>query len=128
MGVHIAPKPPPEGSHPEEVCCGAPPGPESNRYEKPGFALLDFVDDFVETPAGAVPRITTALQRSDYTGSIKVRLGIKRDQYKIAPGLYCVGTPDSKAPVLVTANYKLTFDVLRRELKSLNAWILVIRR
>ena len=126
MGIHIASKPPPQSSQPEEVCCGAPPGPESSRYEKPGFALLDFVDDFVETPAGAVPRIKTALQRSDYTGSIKVRLGIKRDQYKIAPGLYCVGTPDSKAPVLVTANYKLTFDVLRRELKLLSAWILVI--
>jgi hypothetical protein len=126
VGAHIASQPPTESSQPEEVCCGAPPGPQSSRYEKPGFALLDFVDDFVETPAGAVPRIKTALQRSDYAGGIKVRLGMKRDQYKIAPGLYCVGTPDSKAPVLVTANYKLTFDALRRELKSLSAWILVI--
>ena len=57
---------------------------------------------------------------------VKVRMGIKRDQYKIAPGLYCVGAPDAESPVLVTANYKLTFDVLRKELKSINAWILVL--
>jgi hypothetical protein len=55
-----------------------------------------------------------------------VRLGINRDEYKIAPGLYCVGTPNSKAPVLVTANYKLTFDILRKELTSTSAWILVL--
>ncbi len=50
----------------------------------------------------------------------------KRDQYKIAPGLYCVGNPGPESPVLVTANYKLTFDTLRRELNSLDSWILVI--
>jgi hypothetical protein len=53
-------------------------------------------------------------------------LGINRNEYKIAPGLYCVGTPDSRAPVLVTANYKLTFDHLRKALTSINAWILVL--
>ncbi|MGD2185389.1 MAG: mercury methylation corrinoid protein HgcA [Desulfobacterales bacterium] len=125
-GVPIAAKPPTADSQQEEICCGSPPGPESSRFEKPGFALLDFVEDFVQTPAGQVPRVKTALQWSDYAGTAKVRLGIKRDQYKVAPGLYCVGTPDSKAPVLVTANYKLTFDILRRELRSISAWILVI--
>jgi hypothetical protein len=34
--------------------------------------------------------------------------------------------PDSNAPVLVTANYKLTFDILRQALTSISAWILVI--
>jgi hypothetical protein len=34
--------------------------------------------------------------------------------------------PDSQAPLLVTANYKLTFDYLRRELASISAWILVL--
>ena len=46
--------------------------------------------------------------------------------YKINPGLYAVGTPDNTSPVLVTANYKLTFDALRKELFELNAWILVL--
>ncbi|UCD82908.1 MAG: hypothetical protein JSW26_00180 [Desulfobacterales bacterium] len=80
----------------------------------------------METPVGPVPRVKTRLERSDRVGTLAVRLGIKRDQYKIAPGLYCVGAPDQDSPVLVTANYKLSFDSLRRELTSLNAWILVI--
>ena len=53
-------------------------------------------------------------------------MGIQRTQYKIAPGLYCVGKPDEQAPVLVTANYKLTFDALRKELQTVSAWILVL--
>ena len=126
QAITIAPKPIVEKHQPEEVCCGSPPGPASLEFEKPGYALLDFVEGFVETPVGSVPRVKTAFKWPDYTGTIKVRLGINRDQFKIAPGLYCVGTPDSKAPVLVTANYKLTFDVLRKELASLNAWILVL--
>ncbi len=46
--------------------------------------------------------------------------------YRVAPGLYAVGTPHPDSPVLVTANYKLTFDVLRRELDGLDAWLLVL--
>jgi len=126
MGINIAPGPIIETPQQDEVCCGAPAGPQSSPFEKPGFALLDFVEQFVQTPAGPVPRVKTALQWPDYTGTIRARLGINRNQYKIAPGLYCVGTPDSRAPILVTANYKLTFDLLRKELESINAWILVL--
>ena len=126
VGISIMPRPINATNQPTEVCCGSPPGPESSRFEKPGYALLDFVADFVQTPAGPVPRVTTTLQWPDYAGMVKVRLGIKRDQYKIAPGLYCVGSPDSESPVLVTANYKLTFDALRKELTSVSAWILVL--
>lgn len=125
-GITIAPKPPSETPMQEEVCCGSAPGPESSPYEKPGFALLDFVEEFVQTPAGPVPRVKTTLQLSDYAGMARARLGITRDRYKIAPGLYCVGSPDSGAPLLVTANYKLTFDYLRKELSSISAWILVL--
>ena len=126
MGINIAPGLSTETSLPDEVCCGAPAGPPSSQFEKPGFALLDFVEEFVQTPAGPVPRVKTALQWPDYAGTIRARLGINRSEYKIAPGLYCVGTPDSQAPVLVTANYKLTFDHLRKALTSINAWILVL--
>lgn len=109
-----------------EVCCGSPPGPQSSSLEKPGYQLLGFVDNFKDTPCGPVPRVKTKLERSDHLGTLIARLGIKRDQYKIAPGLYCVGNPDQNSPVLVTANYKLTFDTLRRELTSLDAWLLVL--
>jgi hypothetical protein len=52
-------------------------------------------------------------------------VGIARNQYKINPGLYCVGKASATSPVLVTANYKLSFDALRRELAGIDAWILV---
>jgi hypothetical protein len=109
-----------------EVCCGPPPGPRSSRHELPGYRLLNFVAAFIDTPVGPVPQVKTRLEKSDLAGTVIARLGIKRDQYKIAPGLYCVGTPDENSPVLVTANYKLSFDALRRELTALKAWILVI--
>jgi hypothetical protein len=116
----------PMAQAPDEVCCGSPPGPQSSPNEKPGYELLNFVESFIDAPVGPVPRVKTRLGRSDLTGTINARLGIKRNQYKIAPGLYCVGTPGPDSPVLVTANYKLTFDTLRRELASLDSWILVI--
>lgn len=82
------------------------------------------MDGFVETPAGPVPRVRTALSFRDKVGTAKTRLGIGRYDYKVVPGLYCVGTPGPEAPVLVTANYKLTFDALRKKLDGLDAWIL----
>lgn len=110
----------------DEVCCGSPPGPQSRPDEKPGYELLSFVESFIDTPIGPVPRVNTRLERSDVMGTISARLGVKRNQYKIAPGLYGVGEPGPDSPVLVTANYKLTFDTLRRELTSFDTWILVI--
>lgn len=46
--------------------------------------------------------------------------------YTIDPGLYALGQPETHSPVLVTANYKLTFDHLREALPDLSAWILVL--
>jgi hypothetical protein len=46
--------------------------------------------------------------------------------YTIEPGLYALGEPGEKSPVLVTANYKMTFDRLRKELPGRNFWILVL--
>jgi acetyl-CoA decarbonylase/synthase complex subunit gamma len=40
--------------------------------------------------------------------------------------LYAIGAPTSDSPVLVTANYKLTFDRLRKALPGIDAWILVL--
>lgn len=78
------------------------------------------------TMAGAVPRVATELTTKDLLGAWKVRWGIGRMNYKVVPGLYSVGKPDKNSPVLVTANYKLTFDSLRKELTGLNVWILVL--
>jgi hypothetical protein len=72
------------------------------------------------------PTVSSELELSDIFGALKVRLGINRNNYTVTPGLYKVGKPDSQSDVLVSANYKLSFDVLRKNLDSLNVWILVI--
>jgi hypothetical protein len=106
-------------------CSGQAPEPCSP-HEKPGYRLWGFVEAFMETPAGAIPRVHTRLNRQDRTGAVLARLGIGRDNYRIAPGLYGVGTPDAESPVMVTANYKLSFDALRVSLAGVNAWIMVL--
>lgn len=69
---------------------------------------------------------SSQLTTQDVLGSWKARWGINRMNYKIEPGLYQLGNPDRNAPVLVTANYKMTFDALRKELTDFDAWILVL--
>lgn len=81
---------------------------------------------FIETAAGAVPQVKTALGFRDHLGTIRVRTGITRNRYKVNPGLYGVGAPSPESSVFVTANYKLSFDALRRELTGLDGWILVV--
>ncbi|MBU1238950.1 acetyl-CoA synthase subunit gamma [Myxococcota bacterium] len=46
--------------------------------------------------------------------------------YAISPGLYALGDPGRESEVLVTANYKLTFDSLRSQLAGRHLWILVL--
>jgi hypothetical protein len=46
--------------------------------------------------------------------------------YAVDPGLYALGNPDRSSAVLVTANYKLTFDRLRQALPGSDFWILVL--
>ena len=110
----------------DTACCGPPPGPECSRFALPGYEICGFVEEFIDTAAGSVPKIRTKLSMADHVMSVLARFGICRDSYGIAPGIYCTGTPDADSPVLVTANYKLTFDALRMELSSLNSWILVL--
>jgi len=94
--------------------------------ERPGYRLWHFVDGFLETGSGPVPRVKTRLEGADRLGAISVRLGGVRETYRVSPGLYAAGNPGPGSAVLVTANYKLSFDLLRRELAGLDAWILVL--
>jgi hypothetical protein len=102
------------------------PSEDSGEYSRPGYRMCPFVEGFVNTDAGPVPRVKTAMDKRDVLLTVLVRTGIHRNDYKVSPGLYCVGTPDKDSEVLVTANFKLTFDHLRRELDGINAWILVL--
>lgn len=59
-----------------------------------------------------------AMSLGDLLGIIRVRLGFGRASYRVAPGLYSVGSPDARSPVLVSANYKYSFDLLRSSLSG----------
>lgn len=100
-------------------CCGgsSPGTPSSPPY---------FVKGFINTAAGKIPQIETSQVFRDISGAWKARWGINRMSYKVPPGLYAVGQPNQDSPVLVSANYKLSFDMLRKELAGLDAWIMVI--
>ncbi len=47
-------------------------------------------------------------------------------RYSVRPGLYAIGNPTAESPVFVTANYKLSFDHLRRQLDGRDGWIMVL--
>lgn len=85
-----------------------------------------FVVGALATPVGEVPRVATRLGLFDHLGTIAVRCGIGRMNYTVEPGLYGVNAPSPDSPVLVTANYKLSFDHLRRYLGRIDAWLLVL--
>ena len=70
--------------------------------------------------------VSTSLTLCDHWGAWKARWGIGRMDYTIKPGLYAVGKPDNDSPVLVSANYKLTFDTLRKNLDGMDCWLLIL--
>jgi hypothetical protein len=80
----------------------------------------------VSTPAGEVYRVSSDWTREDSWGMIKSRVSGFRMNYTVPPGLYAVGGPTAESDVFVTANYKLSFDIVRREIKGMDAWILVL--
>jgi hypothetical protein len=125
--------PPPEGREKQAVtlpmaandaCCGAPAAAAAP--ERPPRLDQPFVEGSVATPAGEVPQVSSRLVRRDRWGAFKARWGVGRMDYTVDPGLYALGTPDPEAPVLVSANYKLSFDTLRAALPNRSAWLLVL--
>ncbi|MDW7673630.1 MAG: mercury methylation corrinoid protein HgcA [Bacillota bacterium] len=100
-------------------CCGG------NNIDDKNYYTLPYLST-IHTPVGPIPSVSVNLSREDVVGSWKVRWNMGRMNYAIKPGLYGAGTPNEDSPVLVTANYKLSFDALRKELTAINAWILVL--
>src|SRR5512137_2448909 len=65
----------------------------------------------------------TASNRWDH---FLARLGVKRSQHRVEPGLYALGDPTPDSPVFVSANYSLSFDALRSSLPGIDGFILVL--
>jgi acetyl-CoA decarbonylase/synthase complex subunit gamma len=85
-----------------------------------------WTDGVQSTAVGDVPRVRTRLGFRDRLGTLMVRSGFGRSRYRVPPGLYAVGSPTNASPVLLSANYKLSFDHLRSVLCGRDAWILVL--
>lgn len=86
----------------------------------PGFR------SWLSIAGGRVPQIATELTWGDHLGACKARWGIGRMSYIVPSGLYAIGTPSADDPVLVTANYKMTYDIIRSTLRGRNIWLLVL--
>lgn len=80
----------------------------------------------VTTSDAIIPVVSNNLSFKDFMGAVRVRWGFSRDKYRVSPGLYATGTPGPESNVFVTANYKLSFDALRKNLAGENGWILVL--
>jgi hypothetical protein len=103
-----------ESVTPESSCPGT-------QHKAPGW-----FSGTVMSPVGLVRKVSTDLSKSDYWEHVKCRISSFRNDYSVDPGLYAVGNPDKNSDVLVSANYRFSFNMLRRELAGLNAWILVL--
>jgi hypothetical protein len=112
--------------HPAQASCGC--GTRVDLVERRAPRRIDapWTDGVVQTVVGEIPRARTRLSLRDRLGTLMVRSGIRRNRYRVPPGLYAVGSPTKDSPVLVSANYKLSFDRLRSVLDGRDGWILVL--
>jgi len=101
-------------------CCSN--GPEALQDEP----SPTWVEGKVKTGIGFVPKVSTVISSSERWEHVKCRTGAFRDKYSVPSGLYAVGEPGKDSDVLVSANYKLSFDALRQELDGLDVWLLVL--
>ena len=79
--------------------------------------------------AGHAPEVriaTSVITGKNRWDHFLARWGINRMGRIVAPGLYRLGNPTADSPVFASANYTLSFDVLRSALAGIDAWILVL--
>jgi len=108
----------------EKTCCTDVSCCASKKNDK--SVTEQYITGWVRAGVGDITRVATHLTKKDKWEHFKVRMGIGRMNYKVDPGIYAVGTPSPASPVLLSANYKLSFDALRKELTGLDAWIVVL--
>ena len=77
-------------------------------------------------PVETMFQTTSVLTWRDRWVYVMARLGDRRGERRVAPGLYRLGSPGPASPVFVTANYALSFDALRSSLPGLDGFILVL--
>ena len=73
-----------------------------------------------------IKQTSSKLTFSDKFQHILARVGLRRNRFKIEPGLYALGKPGKNSKVFVTANYGLSFNKLREALAGIDCYILGI--
>lgn len=73
-----------------------------------------------------LPTTTAVLGPRERRDHLLARLGYRRMDHRVEPGLYRLGDPTPDSPVFVSANYSLSFDALRSALRGVDAFILVL--
>ena len=103
-------------------CCGPPATVGGREIDEtvPGFR------GWLSTASGRVPQITSDLTVGDRISAWKLRWGIGRMSAIVPPGLYALGTPGPDDPVVVTANYTMSYDLIRQALAGRSLWLLVL--
>jgi len=74
----------------------------------------------------AVPTLPTTLSWRDTVKRWSLRWGVGRGTSRVEPGLYRIGDPSSTSPVIVTCNYRMTVDLVRRDLAGVDCWLLIL--
>ena len=78
------------------------------------------------TPTPQIFPATSRLTAANHWDHFLARMGYKRGEHRVEPGLYALGEPTPDSPVFVTANYTLSFDALRAALNGMDGYILVL--
>lgn len=76
--------------------------------------------------AAIISTVDSQITWHDRLGCWKARWGINRYNFTVTPGLHALGRPGSQSPVLITSNYRMTFDRVREALTGRDTWILVL--
>ncbi len=86
--------------------------------------------DYLKAGDHIIPLVDPGISWRDTLARWKVRWGVGRFRFAVKPGLYGIANhgkgPTAESPVFVTANYKMSFDCLRKALEGREAWILVL--
>lgn len=108
----------------ESSCCCPTVDVPNDDYNK--YRRIPGSDASVNSAAGGIPQVPTRLSMIDIFAGWMVRWSFRRMDYRVKPGLYAVGTPNAESEILVTANYKMSLDSLRRQLGGRHLWLLVL--
>ena len=113
------------------TCCGEGPILEVLPPDGSPMLLAEDVGQTDDTCCQDQPQVeirttTSDLSRADRIDHILARLGYRRSEHRVDPGLYAMGRPTPESSVFVTANYSLSFDALRPALAGRDAYILVL--